>query len=308
MILTVTLNPMLDKTVLLDRLRPGTIHRASAMGAVVGGKGVNVSRQLLFLGSRSLATGFAGGETGRALRRMLSEEGIPERFVTIGGQTREGVTYREANGRVSAVFEPPHQVRSSEARELRDRCRSLLTRASWVVCSGSSPCRQTDTLFRLILRDARERGVRTALDSYGPALAQAVASRPTLLKANREEYESTFDTRLRSTREIKSLLGGRIRYGSEICIITDGARAVHASGEGRFYRILPPATRSVNPTGSGDSMLAGILLGLERGWDLARSLVFGVAAGVANASVWAVAAGRPATIAHIARAVHIEEV
>jgi len=308
MILTVTLNPMLDKTVLLERLRPGTIHRAGAMGAVVGGKGVNVSRQLLHLRSRSLATGFAGGETGSALRRMLREEGIAERFVTVKSQTREGVTYREANGRVSAVFEPPHQVTLAEARQLRGRCRSLLTRASWVVCSGSSPCQQTDNLFRLILRDARAQGVRTALDSYGPALAQGVASRPTLLKANRDEYESTFNTRIRSVREIKSLLAARILRGSEICIVTDGPRAVHASGEGRFYRILPPATRSVNPTGSGDSMLAGILFGLERGWDLARSLVFGVAAGVANASVWAVAAGRAATITHIARAVHIEEV
>jgi tagatose 6-phosphate kinase len=238
---------------------------------------------------------------------MLREEGIPERFVTIGGQTREGVTYRETNGRVSAVFEPPPQVTRTEARELRARCRSLLARSSWLVCSGSSPCRQTDDLYRLLLRDARARQVPTALDSYGPALALGVASRPTLLKANREEYESTFRLRLRSTREIRALLAARTGGGSEICVITDGPRPVHAAGGGRFYRIWPPATRCVNPTGSGDSMLAGILVGLEKGWDLGRSLVYGVAAGVANASVWTVAAGRAATIAHIVRAVQLEE-
>ena len=308
MILTVTLNPMLDKTVFLERLRPGSIHRARAMGAVVGGKGVNVSRQLLHLGTRTIATGFAGGETGRALRRMLDEEGIPERFVPIESQTREGMTYREASGRVTAVFEPPHQVTRTEARKLRARCQSLLGRTSWVVCSGSSPSPKADNLFRLILRDARSRGVHTALDSYGPALALGVTARPTLLKMNREEYASTFKVKIKSVRDLKSLLAARIASGAGICIITDGPRAAYAAGNGRFYRIRPPAMRTVNPTGSGDSMLAGMLFGLTNNWGLARSLIFGVAAGAANAAVWTVATGQPGAITHIARAVHIDEI
>jgi fructose-1-phosphate kinase PfkB-like protein len=175
-----------------------------------------------------------------------------------------------------------------------------------MVCSGSSPCRQTDALFRHLIRDARAAGVPTALDSYGPALAAGIRARPTILKANRDEYESTFETRLRSPRAVRSMIDARLAEGCALCVVTDGPRAVYAGAEGRFFRLVPPTTRSVNPTGSGDSMMAGILFGLEQGWDLARSLVFGVAAGVANAGVWAVATGRPGAIAHIAHGVHLE--
>ena len=306
MILTVTLNPMLDKTVVVDRLRAGTIHRARAMSVIVGGKGVNVSRQLLRLHCRTVATGLAGGETGRQLRRLLKEEGIPERFVRIAGQTREGVTYREDTGRTTGIFEPPHEVRGAEALELRASCRRMLSRASWLVCSGSSPCAQTDNLFKQLLDDARSLGVPTALDSYGPALVRALKSRPTILKANRQELEATFALRLRTVREMKAFLADTIDGGTAICVVTDGPRPVYAAAEGCLYRIRPPATRSVNATGSGDSMLAGILAALEKRWAVERALAYCVAAGVANASVWAVACARPSTIDHIASAVDVE--
>src|SRR5512142_2286384 len=97
MITTVTLNPMLDKTVYVEAVRPGKIVRASRVECVVGGKGINVSRQLHRLGVDTLATGFVGGEIGTMLDRLLDAEGLSHGFVRVGGMTREGVTYRDPN-------------------------------------------------------------------------------------------------------------------------------------------------------------------------------------------------------------------
>src|SRR5512133_1492150 len=115
MITTVTLNPMLDKTVYVEAVRPGKIVRASRVECIVGGKGINVSRQLHHLGSDTIATGFAGGEIGAILDRLLSEEGISHGFVRVAGMTREGVTYRDKNNVQTSIFEPPHHVTADEA-------------------------------------------------------------------------------------------------------------------------------------------------------------------------------------------------
>ena len=125
MITTVTLNPMLDKTVAVDSLRRGAVSRASGVSTIVGGKGVNVSRQLSRLGEETVATGFIGGEIGSILERLLDGEKIPHRFIRIAGMTREGVTYLEPEGTMTSVFEPPHSVTLAEAGRLLEECRAL---------------------------------------------------------------------------------------------------------------------------------------------------------------------------------------
>src|SRR5512133_848275 len=182
MITTVTLNPMLDKTVYVEAVRPGKIVRASRVECIVGGKGINVSRQLHHLGSDTLATGFAGGEIGTLIDRLLNEEGLSHGFIPVAGMTREGVTYRDANNVQTSIFEPPHAVTAAEADSLLSLCRSLIRKSSWVVCSGSSPSPEADGLFRDILTMTREAGIPSVLDSYGAAFRIALPAMPVLIK------------------------------------------------------------------------------------------------------------------------------
>src|SRR5512146_877795 len=134
MILTVTLNPMLDKTVRIGRLERGHIHRAERMGMVPGGKGINVSRQLKHLGIRTLATGFLGGEVGTIVAGLLKEEGIEHDFVFTESLTREGVTYLEPDGTWAAVFEPSLRIDVRYVHELSAKIGSLAPKSTWVVC------------------------------------------------------------------------------------------------------------------------------------------------------------------------------
>lgn len=289
MITTVTLNPMLDKTVYVDRIRRGEVERASKIKMVVGGKGVNVSRQLKRLEIETLATGFSGGEIGDLIERLLNEEGIPHEFVRVAGMTREGVTYRESDGTVTAVFEPPHKVTPEEAEQLVECVSAMISRSSWVVCSGSSPSPEADNAFAAIIQIAKERSVKTVLDSYGPVSRNAARLTPTILKMNRDECEQTFGKKLTGHadyhRMFDDLLGQRI----SCCIVTDGPRAVYAVTNEKRWKITPPRINTVNPTGSGDSMIAGILYGYAHAWDMEDVLRFGVAAGASNAQKWEVA-------------------
>jgi 1-phosphofructokinase family hexose kinase len=307
-IATVTLNPMLDKTVSVDSLRRGGIHRAHRTGLVVGGKGVNVSRQLVRLGRETIATGFLGGEIGLLLERLLTGEGIPHGFVRIGSMTREGVTYLQPDGSMTAVFEPPHQVVRAEAERLLQKCRRITRRGSWIVCSGSSPDRRTDRLYAKILEDAGRRGVETVLDSYGPALLRGLRSRPTLVKVNREEYEKSFRVSLRGAPGMRAALRRILSLGVRYAVITQGARPAYAAFRERIWRVTPPRVATVNSTGSGDSMLAALLFGLTGGWSFARSLRFGAAAGAANAGRWEVAASSRSAISALVQKVLLEEI
>lgn len=305
MITTVTLNPMLDKTVYVEAVRPGKIVRASRVGFIVGGKGINVSRQLQRLGCDTLATGFAGGEIGALLDRLLDEEGLSHGFIRVTGMTREGVTYRDRNNVQTSVFEPPHKVTAEEADALISLCRTLIEKSSWLVCSGSSPSPEADEVFRELITIAREVGIPSVLDSYGNAFQMALPAIPVLIKPNKDEYEQTFGKSLKNDDDFRLALGHLLRLGTTYCIITAGSSPFYAATRGGMWKIRPPAVKVVNATGSGDSMVAGLLFGLTHAWDFERCLRFGAAAGAANAKVWEVASSSREQIEELESGVEI---
>ena len=304
MITTVTLNPMLDKTVFVNGIRHGAIVRATGIAMVVGGKGVNVSRQLTRLGAETVATGFLGGEIGALLERLLDAEGIAHNFIRVAGMTREGVTYLDEAGVMTSVFEPPHAVTADEVHQLHATCTELIQKSTWVVCCGSSPSPTADRLYQDVIREARARGKQTALDSYGAPLRAGIAAVPDLLKINRHEYEQTSGAKAGSEAEVRTALDVLRAAGIRRVILTDGERAVYAADDSSVWKVVPPSIRSVNPTGSGDSMLAGMLFGIGQGWDMPVWLAFGVAAGAANAAVREVSSASRATIDGLLDRIH----
>ena len=199
MIVTITLNPMLDKTVHIDRLERGAIHRAQTMEMVPGGKGINVSRQLKRLGIKTLATGFLGGEGGGLVARLLSEEGVDHDFVITDAMTRDGITYLEPDGTWTAMFEPSLRIDVRFVHELNKKIEALASRSTWVVCGGSSPGHEADDLFYEAIVSAHKASVPSVLDSYGNAFGLAMKAQPTLVKPNKKEFEATYGRKLETT-------------------------------------------------------------------------------------------------------------
>ncbi|MEK6755872.1 MAG: 1-phosphofructokinase family hexose kinase [Bacteroidota bacterium] len=289
MITTVTLNPMLDKTVSVESLERGKIHRAVKLELVAGGKGINVSRQLKQLGLKTTATGFLGGEIGSIVQHLLRDEGIDQDFVITDAMTREGITYREPDGTYTAVFEPSARIEVNYIHELNKKLNALAPQSTWMVCSGSSPGLEADDLYYEAIIIAHRAGIPSVLDSYGYAFELALNAIPALVKPNKHEFETTFGRELRTDEEFLSGLDLLLSKGVQYSIITNGANPCYAAVRGHYWKITPPKIPAVNPTGSGDATIAGILYGFRQGWKFERCLSFGVAAGAANARKWEIA-------------------
>jgi 1-phosphofructokinase family hexose kinase len=289
MVVTITLNPMLDKTVYLAPLQRGAIHRAEKMEMVAGGKGINVSRQLKCLGVKTIATGFLGGEVGSILARLMSAEGIEHDFVFTDASTREGMTYLEPDGTWTAIFEPALHIDTRFVHELSKKIDSLVAQSTWLVCGGSSPGGGADDIFYEAITHAHQAGVPSVLDSYGNAFELGLKALPTLVKPNKREFETTFHKTLESEPQFVEAINFLLSKGVNYCVITDGAQSFYAGVQGHYWKITPPQVKSVNATGSGDAAIAGILYGFRQGWKFERCLSFAAASGAANACKWEVA-------------------
>ncbi len=280
---------MLDKTVNIDCLERGAIHRATSMQMVAGGKGINVSRQLKCLGIHTVATGLLGGEIGTIVSRLLTSEGVDHDFVLTGAMTREGMTYREPGGAWTALFEPPARIDVESVHKLSKKIDYLASKSTWLVCGGSSPGNEADDVYYEAVLSAHRHGITSVLDSYGYSLELGLKAQPTMVKPTRREFEVTFGQSLKSDHDYVEAINTLLKGGARYCIISNGANPFYAGIQGHYWKVVPPAVLPLNPTGSGDAMVGGILYGFHQGWKFERCLAFGAAAGAANARKWEVA-------------------
>ncbi len=295
MILTVTLNPCIDKTVFIEQFRVGEIIRAHKVKKIAGGKGVNVARVVRNLGQSALALVMVGGRTGEEIMDLIERDGIPARGVRIADASRTVTTVLDTGLHVQTAYvEPGHQVTPQEAERFKNVFARLLAaaRPDLVVFSGSSPCSAIDGLFAELIELAQKRGLRTLLDSRGEALALGLQALPTVIKPNVAEAEYTLKRPLTTESELIEAARDYVRMGIELAVLSRGREgAIVACGD-RLWRTRPPQVEEVNPVGSGDSMVAGLAVGLVRGCAIEDVIRLGMAAGAANAATWDAASCR----------------
>ncbi|MCF3132903.1 1-phosphofructokinase family hexose kinase [Streptomyces olivochromogenes] len=259
MILTVTLNTALDITYRVRSLRPHATHRVSDVFERPGGKGLNVARVLAALGHRVTVTGFAGGGTGLAVRDGLADlRGMVDALVPVAGATRRTIAVvDELSGDTTQLNEPGPQVAPAEWAAFQDAYGELLRGASAVALCGSLPPGVPVGAYAGLIRTARTAGVPVLLDTSGEPLRRGVAARPDIVKPNAEELAELTGSHepLRATQDAR-------RRGAHAVVASLGAEGLLAhTPEGR-WRAAPPARVLGNPTGAGDSAVAGLLSGL----------------------------------------------
>ncbi|MGM9332222.1 1-phosphofructokinase family hexose kinase [Streptomyces murinus] len=286
MILTVTLNTALDITYRVRSLRPHASHRVSEVIERPGGKGVNVGRVLAVLGHEVTVTGFAGGGTGRAVRDGLARaEGLTDALVPVAGATRRTIAVvDEHSGDTTQLNEPGPQIAPAEWAMFLDRYAELLSGASAVALCGSLPPGVPVGAYAGLIRTARSLGVPVLLDTSGEPLRRGVAARPDIIKPNADELAELTGSHdpLRATEAAR-------RRGAHTVVASLGAQGLLAvSPEGR-WRAAPPVTLHGNPTGAGDSAVAGLLSGLVEKLPWPARLACAVA--LSAATVQAPAAG-----------------
>ncbi len=312
MILCVTLNPCLDKTLTVPAWSPGDSVRGFVVREVVGGKGNNVARALARLGREARPVTFFGGEVGTRCEALLRADDRLEPITTpTAAPTRVILTVRtEGTPAQTAFFDPDPVITPDEAEALLHRVEGafLAENVEAVTLSGSSPSPATHELFADLIALALARKVPVLLDTYGPALEAVWGFWPWSIHVNRGEAAGHLGTGAPSDEQVFGLLDRWSRHGVSCGVITDGPGPALALVHGRRFRVTPPPVAVVNPVGSGDCLLAGLADGRLRGLPPEGLLRHAFACAVANVVVWDAGALDPHEVGRQREAVAVEPV
>jgi 1-phosphofructokinase/tagatose 6-phosphate kinase len=283
MIITVTLNAAIDKTLAVPNFRLGRRHRAVEQTAMAGGKGVNVARALRALGQPVIATGVAGGPTGTRIVEHLTEEGILNDFVRIREESRTSTAVVDpTSGEQTEINERGPQVSAGELDLFVDKLLYLAKGAAVCVFAGSLPRGVDADLYGRLIEEMRRLGVTTVIDSEGEPLLMATRKAPDVVSPNEIEAEGLVGHEFSDEDDRRRALGEMVEMGAREGIMTldDGCLAVLGEGADRhLYRATLEPLEPVSSVGSGDAFLAGFVAARYGGRDAESCLRFAVACG-----------------------------
>lgn len=286
MILTVTLNPLLEKRLYFNQLSLNANNRSIKEELKSGGKGINVSRQLNKLGIINQALTFLGGQTGKDLRKILIEENINFYAVSSKNNTREAiVAIDNAANKTTTLFPPNPIISEQEAKDFALKLEKMIMNCSIVLFSGSSPCSATDFIFPYGIELANKYDKISFVDTYGSHLKDCLAAKPTAIHNNVEEINSSLNLNLSTENDYLNFLTDIYNKGIKLAFITNGKENTYCSKFNFHYKVINPKINQVDSTGSGDAFVSGILYGLEKDLVFDEFVKIGSALGAFNASV-----------------------
>ena len=286
MIITVTLNAAIDKTMAVPNFQPGRRHRAIEQTTTPGGKGVNIARVLKRLGQPVIATGLAGGATGTRIVEQLTEMSVLSDFVRIPDESRTNTALIDpTTGQQTEVNERGPQVGEREMELFKEKLLYLAKGASMCVFAGSLPRGVDVDIYGGLIRDLRRLGVQTVVDTDGDPLLRAVRAEPDVISPNVLEAEELVGHEFNGAEDHLFAVREMAELGAREAIMTvpDGCVALVAPEEGsqlpRLYRVCTPALEATASIGSGDAFLAGYVAARYTGQAPEACLAYGVACG-----------------------------
>lgn len=279
MILCITPNPAIDRTLIVPKFQPGEVHRVTDSIVVAGGKGLNVARAIQTLGGEPLCAGFLGGHSGRLLAVLAEREGLRGAWTWIEGETRTCVIVVDAAGATVINESGPRVAADDWQRLLND---VTATRAEVLCLSGSLPPGSPLDSFAALTRSLRSTGKMVWVDTSGPALTR-VLELGVSIKVNHSEAGAAAGMDVASMQEaVRAANRMRVRGAVSVVITLGSLGAVMVTDEGEWC-VSAPSLKTVSAVGSGDCFLAGLVVALATGQSAYQALRWAVASGTANA-------------------------
>jgi tagatose 6-phosphate kinase len=262
MILTVTLNPLLERRIRYKTTQKGGENRGGIEELAGGGKGINVSRQLNRLGIDNSALTFTGGNNGKLFKEICYKEGIKITTVRTETETRSAsVIIDESDSSFTSYFVRNNEIRSNEVTEFIIKLEKMIQNCEIVVFSGSLPSESCRGIIPAGIRAAKKYDKISFVDTYGSHLEECIDAGPTILHNNKEELERSLEIELNEEENYLSLLSNFYQKGIKQAFITNGGELTYASNFDFHFIIENNAVEAVDPTGSGDAFSAGVLAG-----------------------------------------------
>ncbi len=284
MILTVTLNAAVDRTVAVPNFRLGQRHRAVEASTVAGGKGVNIARALRLLGRPVIASGFAGGASGtRLLEQLRREDSVLTAFTRIAGESRTNLAVIDpTSGEQTEINERGPEVSTEEVDRFVEKLLYLAQGASICVLAGSIPPGAPTDVYARLVTELRALGVLTVLDADGDPMRAGLRAEPAVVAPNVGEAEEAAGHEFNDADDLALGLSSLIEMGAGEAIITSETGCVAIVGEGQDRRRFEARIDQLEPVttvGSGDCFLAGYVAARYEGASARDCLAFGVASG-----------------------------
>ncbi len=264
MIVTVTMNPAIDKTVEIDTLCPGGLNRIQRVEYDAGGKGINVSKTIKELGGESIAVGFLGGNSGRTIENVLNQKGIRNDFVWVDQETRTNTKVFEKSGELTELNEPGPVISPEQSQELLNKISAYASEGTLVILAGSIPSGVDSDIYAQIIQMVHEKGGKVLLDADGKLFREALEAVPDIIKPNRVELEEYMGIDYRaSEKELLDAAEKFLESGIETIAVSMGKSGAMFVRDG--YQVKCPAlsVKSHSTVGAGDAMVAA----LAYAWD-----------------------------------------
>lgn len=279
MILTLTPNPSLDLAYELDVLSRGEVQRSNAFSVEAGGKGINVSRNLVANGLESRAIAPVGGPSGEQFLSLLEESGIELVRVPVSGAIRMNVNIVEKGGVGTKINAAGPSLSEDELDRILEEISTAAHDAEWLAVCGSLPPGAPTDLYARIVALGREAGCRVAVDSSGPPLEAALEAEPDLIKPNLEELSELAGRQLATVADILTAIEEVRDRGARTVLVSLGADgAILFDDEGALHAETPPFTPR-STVGAGDALLSGFLSAADdREASLTEAVAWGAAA------------------------------
>lgn len=284
-VVTVTLNPALDKTVTLSELKIGGLNRVRDLRIDPGGKGINVAKVLKKFNVNVIAAGFVAGFQGQQLLKQLERDAIEVCFVDVRGETRTNLKIVDEKVKVTTeINEPGFNVLPEDMECLGRKLSKLLSRASFLVIGGSLPPGAPNHIYRDYIEMANSKGVKVILDADGGALREGIKAQPFAIKPNLHELEQLVGRNLTTTEEIVSAGKQMVGQGISLVIISMGSQGSIVLDQKEVYQVTPFPISPKSTVGAGDSMVAALVYSLLENKPLADIAIWATTAGTVTAS------------------------
>lgn len=283
MIVTLTINPAIDRTISVDRLAFDDRAYIKSSGESAGGRGINASGVIHSFGAETLAVMISGGDSGKRLEELLRCCNIRLAVVPVPREIRTNITITDRHGLTVNLNEPGPALGKAELAAIEKVVREALKGAQWLMLCGSLPPGVPPSFYAKLIAMARQKKVKTLLHASGEALIEGIEACPTVVTPNQHEAERLLGRALLTRTQYLEAAGHIRSMGPESVVLSLGSRgAIGAFADG-LYEALPPRIDAVCPIGAGDALTAAYVWSMRRKPNAADALRWGVAAGTASA-------------------------
>lgn len=272
MIITLTVNPAIDKTVIVKNFKQGSVNRIIRSRIDAGGKGINVAKNLKIFNNDVVALGFIS-KNGKFIEEYLAKKGIKFDFVHIKNEIRTNIKIFDiARNETTDLNEFGPVIKQSEINLLVDKVLNYAKNSQIIVLSGSLPKGMKGTFYKDIIKALRKYNLKTVLDSDGVPLLEAITEKPYLIKPNLNELEVIANKKLESQKEIIQEGKKLIDMGIEIVAITLGARGSIVLTRSEAFKVMPLNVEVKGTVGAGDAYVSGLVHGIYHNLPIEESI------------------------------------